>query len=917
MSLVGTIHVGASADSPGPGSRALEKYVESRYQLRIRFGSRRGSLELEATDLNTHKSCQAELIYGKEEIAEPKSIFAGSAANKPTEPRPTKLEIQTRERDGTGFSTSLPKQALDEALSSRNLRKVKLVLEKEYEDLATVDIPWLTETFALGYSMDDIAAVLLEEHEDCPWIPFESRDYTNDLPQSLLHMPNCVHRDFSPSIASPSSAPQSLDSDFIRRAIASICGLAGVSPDKRSKGDGVQDSVFPDSSTVRLSLASVKTTAFGRLPPIRRANELLETLHRIRIVVSSVARGLAYLQKLQVVCDGFTILCGSPGRRSVMLRTLDVRIVLEFYDTLVNASRYYTKPSAVKESADKAMTILNGLTDEDMPLLEEFRSPGREMPDERGNLHACAVAAQVLSIGLLLFCQAHMAPLHPFFLVNELEQLQLMGSFPPTESRPTICVESRKMSCLDGAFRSPLFVFIPGFNDPPVEDETGIWHYDMLADAKSLLETWGPGAIIRKQSPTSGNSITGVLLCGGVVHRTSSDAYHWSQYQSQRTLPRYDIEWDRDERMLIGAVLDVNAKCVQTTDLCLTRCHGLADPLSTATAFWTEKTREIGAQGGYNALVTLNIGFEKVQGRTLKAKYLRELLQGTEILAFLEAPCGLQVSFCSGLARRVTTRHLLLELMPAYVHRRFQAPAHWDKLCSQHKLLEVLANGDLEGLIRKLVVEDTECKTFFLMLAGGILEDLSDTGLRSSGDSFSVALVPVNARESIRRIDVDCRDSNDWTRVLRDTAYCATFAYFTPKCLQLNGCGCRNSERNWHRQVLLLQTEVHRHWGGHKAVEIAGDWNLKNGETYQLGRADADQPSKLRAKVLRPSPSEDPRLIVEPRTTPLSILRRLMNRPTRHNHLQERLNPSDEGVRVFMTSTECTTLSFAGTQTSP
>lgn len=255
--------------------------------------------------------------------------------------------------------------------------------------------------------------------------------------------------------------------------------------------------------------------------------------------------------------------------------------------------------------------------------------------------------------------------------------------------------------------------------------------------------------------------------------------------------------------------------------------------------------------------------------------------------------------------------------MPVYIRRRFVAPAHWDRLCSQHKLLEVLASGDLEVLIRKLADEDDECKKFFLAFAGDIMKDLSDTGLRTSGDSFSVALVPNSARESIRRIDIDCRDSNYWTRALRDTAYCATFAYFTPNCLQLNGRGCRNAEKSWHRQVLLLQTEVHRHFGGHKAIEMPATWTMNDGDTYQLGRPDADMTSVLSARVLRPSPSEDPRLIVQPIPTPLPFLRRLIYRTMRHQHLQERLNPSDEVRRVFMTSTECTTLSFSGPQTNP
>lgn len=146
--------------------RAPGKYIEARYQLRVRFGSPSGSLEIEATDLNSSERCEAELIYGKDDVAQPKASSATTdKIEHSTEPQTADLGVRTRKMPSPQSSESSAKNSLDDALRKRDIRGIKSVLEREYQNLTKGDMPWLTETVALGYSMDDIAEVLLEEHE--------------------------------------------------------------------------------------------------------------------------------------------------------------------------------------------------------------------------------------------------------------------------------------------------------------------------------------------------------------------------------------------------------------------------------------------------------------------------------------------------------------------------------------------------------------------------------------------------------------------------------------------------------------------------------------------------------------------------------------------------------------------------------
>ena len=56
-------------------------------------------------------------------------------------------------------------------------------------------------------------------------------------------------------------------------------------------------------------------------------------------------------------------------------------------------------------------------------------------------------------------------------------------------------------------------------------------------------------------------------------------------------------------------------------------------------------------------------------------------------LAFLSPNCRLQVSFCTGVARRVALRELLADVMVAFVVSRLAKPNLWEKLKTQHAIV--------------------------------------------------------------------------------------------------------------------------------------------------------------------------------------------------------------------------------------
>lgn len=250
-------------------------------------------------------------------------------------------------------------------------------------------------------------------------------------------------------------------------------------------------------------------------------------------------------------------------------------------------------------------------------------------------------------------------------------------------------------------------------------------------------------------------------------------------------------------------------------------------------------------------------------------------------------------------------RDVLAELLPIYVRRKLIADREWQKLISAYRLLDELCATDVtscESMLRRMNADDPVCFKTFWNLTSEIVNILQDTGLDQRGEVFVVGLVPSAPSEPIRRISFEAEGSNFWTKALQDSESCATFAYFTLDCLQVDGRGCRKTEQQWHGQVLLLQTNVHRQFSWSPGRPPPSAWSLQHGESYLLGSRDI----ALCARVIRSSPSADPQLLVRKSMMPHGIVKRVMQKQHRQQYLQERMGPNDNAYHAFLTSSENT-----------
>ena len=132
---------------------------------------------------------------------------------------------------------------------------------------------------------------------------------------------------------------------------------------------------------------------------------------------------------------------------------------------------------------------------------------------------------------------------------------------------------------------------------------------------------------------------------------------------------RFLVAFDPRTKIIIGALVTVNEKCSIDERKCwLDSCSAL-EPLGTFAARWELNERQGGIQAGQYVVGQFNQTWCKIQGKTLKQFQLEQ--EDDLLLPFLESTWGLQVSFCTSVARRVPLRELVADMLPIFAKTLF------------------------------------------------------------------------------------------------------------------------------------------------------------------------------------------------------------------------------------------------------
>jgi hypothetical protein len=767
-------------------------------------------------------------------------------------------------------------------LSNGQFAEVERLVRTKFDLISKGDYGWLRDLKEIGTTDEDIVKSLRETVEPVPWISSfdESPERTPGpiLEGQILpdfHQLNCVHLGISNTVIEPplehGLQPAPKDWSFepdkaerLRRSVANCCGLAGIfPPDSPMFEYGYARFKTYSGSTVQIGfgVSDMEWIDLSALPAVHA-----DLVHQIWVATRCACSAVRVLQDSGFCCDRLTMLVPNQERPAdavdmcpIHLKDADkyAKDLQNLWNEMQIRKRWSIPLESLRVCVASAMVILKPLALDDSKLRDKTSQ------DEASQLlNICALTTQLLSFILLSYSQAHVGDLWPFFLREPLQDVILLGCRVGAGSGFVVLVSYHQLACMGDLLGDKIIVMqaieISSYASRLLGSRQGLV---LVASIEDIIDSWGPGLLISDPAVKYGEGIHAVRIGGGAIAKAFAPpgssvtdrwrAYHWSRLQETKLddLDTFNI-W---QPLKIGAV-SVQATCAIDSQQCRKESECYLVNLGTEADHWKLVDRQLSFQvGQYVGLQVGNV-YSKIKGKSLKTVLLDNWRIMPDFRLLLQ-PWGLQVSLCTGVARRVPLKDLIQEPMFAYID--CQSPKGWGALKTEMRSAFSGAIDYIEWLTG-LQGAERDCAikviTFFL-------EILKDTGLDREGNELRM-LWPHESSLS-HAISLRCNKCNLWARVLKDSPSCATFAAVTSTCLEAPGYRCKkNPAPTWTGQGALLATAVCRvSIPGAMSMSGTSHWELKNGQQCWIERAGGeiwvyttkrpDSDTQLRVKLNR------------------------------------------------------------------
>ncbi|KAI6090707.1 heterokaryon incompatibility protein-domain-containing protein [Hypoxylon rubiginosum] len=824
--------------------------------------SRRSSIT-SISSLETLKSVSSDSLH--QSHTPPKTSKAKPIASKD---RPTTGPIVSSEQSGDSIHTA----GLKEAISSHDFPKTKLLLEQSFSEVAVDEYSWVTELKQLGYSPGEIADELLEKSIHGPWIfePFERPDAQPYLDN--LHQAQCVHGPCTVprvSLSKENTDPPIMLTDpcrtrlTIKENIEYFCGLGGARP-VAGESDNVElgSAIFENNNS--MAIVSLDSSA-------------------VQTLLMDLECAARVLQDIGGCCDSFTFLYAS--RHRIELHKVELSLIRQLTQQL--------KIGCNSELSSELFERISGV----LPWVAEEQASIDWSTLDSPCESLYSLVAQFLSLALLSYAQSHCGSICPFFLDTPVESVVLTGQENLETNTEACCLVGSlvELTCMGGMVVQPVFAFhfLPCFDQAAIQKYAGK-KFDLFACPEDVLDTWGPGELVG--AADNPELLYAISIGGGTISAVKlkdSDALrlHWSRAPVK--LSELEYSFSRRSKIIIGAMVTENRNCQADSPTQLKNAVTLLEEIGTCPTYWELSERQfgLGIQGGQAGIATFqfNQTWVKRGGLTKKSTLLSQQAIYT---ADLESLFAVQVSVCTGIARRVRLRDLLADVMPCYIEGILTKPPLWKSLNDDFKVLQALREDDLKVWIDSL---DHDHQVAFENIVLKILFLLRDTGIDRTGQNFVIACIQPDI--PFQCLKVPCKKENYWARILADSEEIATFAYVTTRCLETNRISCRGLAASWANSTALLWTAVSCYEDRLAAASSSNtaQWFLKHSEAYLIGRPD----TALFVQVDRPDSQAEPRLLVSLSTIPRQYLYRIY-RKGKLRRLREKKAFDDSAENVII-----------------
>ncbi|KAK6605149.1 WD repeat-containing [Botrytis cinerea] len=226
---------------------------------------------------------------------------------------------------------------------------------------------------------------------------------------------------------------------------------------------------------------------------------------------------------------------------------------------------------------------------------------------------------------------------------------------------------------------------------------------------------------------------------------------------------------------------------------------------------------------------------------------------------------GLQVSICTGVARRIPLRELLAEVIPKFIKMKplvSRDKEMWKVLTRKHHIIKALKGTGMKDLKEwQIELKDEKLENLVIRMIRSVLSALERTGVVEDGKK-KLRIAWIVESDILRCFEIPCEGKYAWTQILKDSPYCATFAYYTTKCFStghIDCCKIHLPGSGWKCAFPTLETAV---WYHDKNVrENLNSEPLEHNKCYLIGE------SKLTARFEKRNGERMPTLFIRSLST--------------------------------------------------
>ena len=308
--------------------------------------------------------------------------------------------------------------------------------------------------------------------------------------------------------------------------------------------------------------------------------------------------------------------------------------------------------------------------------------------------------------------------------------------------------------------------------------------------------------------------------------------FHWSpryaSYEGLKTRSTFSC-WDW---LQIGAI-STNMDCPLSPNKYRKQSQQHLSNLGTQPDFWELSERQVAFQAGYYTIFQVGNTYARKLGKTIKQQIIEQWSMFPNIHN-LDVHWGLQISLCTGIAKRVSLLHLIQDSL--LIHVDLLKYEQWHKMLPNARAA-FRGSIDIDSWVEEL---NSDEKTCLISIIAYVLSLLNHTGLDREGKSLSVLWPhPPNVSYGVK---VPCDRKLFWARMMQDTDSCATFAAVTSVCLEGHHHSCRKMvSPPWLENTVFLSTAVCRDLTTMGIAPKSLDhWRLEEGKRYWIGKVGGD-----------------------------------------------------------------------------